>query len=597
MNKNKHIIEKIFLEIDTNSLKVANSLKNNCAMFIQNELLSLLENELNALSIDENEILQIEKLDISVSTDKNNADFASNSELKAALKKQIIISLNNALQQSKIKTKIDDVEPNTIISGKEKDNNTLIYFLIHGEMPWWVLKSDKSIFNYKNLSEIVLTKDFKTQFEAIIDKKIIRKRVFNQFTNNQIALLVSSLKSSKMDENSVVENKIIQKLATQNVDFKERFWTFILDNLKASDDKNIVLFYFENLKNWQLSFCDYVSQINQLIPVNKNLLFLSSAKNKEAISNKTSRKIDEDKSISEIIKDLEIKNDSLLQNKHDENTTITSTIDTSQNSIPFESNKKEELKITNEQKEEENKINSQVKKENDKNTEGIEFLENKELSENDSIDHEKKINLNKENENEKAIESNKNSLNNIVTSNKEIEKFEDDISSSNPTKKAYYVENAGLILLHPFIKNLFKNCNLLDEKNAIIDKELAVHILHYVATKEEHAYEHTMLFEKFLCGIPIQYPIKREITIEAYQKVHIEELLISVVEHWSALKNSSTAILRTEFLQREGKLDIFDANPKLSIEKKTQDILLDKIPWNISIVKIPWIEKLIYTEW
>ena len=74
-------------------------------------------------------------------------------------------------------------------------------------------------------------------------------------------------------------------------------------------------------------------------------------------------------------------------------------------------------------------------------------------------------------------------------------------------------------------------------------------------------------------------------------------MLEAAVEHWSALKKTSTAVLRSEFLQREGKLDWSESNPKLTIERKTQDLLLEKIPWNISIVKIPWIDKLIYTQW
>ena len=144
---------------------------------------------------------------------------------------------------------------------------------------------------------------------------------------------------------------------------------------------------------------------------------------------------------------------------------------------------------------------------------------------------------------------------------------------------------------------MFKNCNLLNDNNDINNKELAAHILHYAATKEENDFEHRMLFEKFLCGIPMQQSIKREVQIEESHKACVEELLQSVVTHWSALKNSSSDILRSEFLQREGKLDLSEDNPKLFIERKTQDILLDKIPWNISIVKIPWIDKLMYTQW
>jgi hypothetical protein len=180
------------------------------------------------------------------------------------------------------------------------------------------------------------------------------------------------------------------------------------------------------------------------------------------------------------------------------------------------------------------------------------------------------------------------------------EKTHDEISETrqiNSIDHSFYVENAGLILLHPFIKELFRNCNLLDEKGNINDKELTIHLLHFAATKKEQDYEHSMLFEKFLCGIPLHQSIKREVVLSEFNKATVEELLEAVVSHWSALKSSSTAILRSEFLQREGKLDLSDDNPKLFIERKTQDILLDRIPWNINIIKIPWVDKLIYTQW
>ena len=144
---------------------------------------------------------------------------------------------------------------------------------------------------------------------------------------------------------------------------------------------------------------------------------------------------------------------------------------------------------------------------------------------------------------------------------------------------------------------MLKNCGLIADNNTIINKEVAAHILHYAATKKENDFEHLMLFEKFLCGIEIGESIQREIKIEKKHKQQVEEMLLSVLEHWTALKSTSTDLLRIEFLQREGKLDWSESNPKLTIERKTQDLLLEKIPWNINIVKIPWIEKLIYTQW
>ncbi len=161
----------------------------------------------------------------------------------------------------------------------------------------------------------------------------------------------------------------------------------------------------------------------------------------------------------------------------------------------------------------------------------------------------------------------------------------------------YYIQNAGLILLHPYLNNFFSKCDLLTNKKQISNPELAVHLVHYLATKKEQQFECNMVFEKFLCGVPIQKSIQRNISIPEELKQHAEELLKAVVKNWGSLGNASSDLLRNEFLQRSGKISFKDVNPKIIVERKVHDILLDKIPWTLSICKIPWIPKLIYTDW
>ena len=160
------------------------------------------------------------------------------------------------------------------------------------------------------------------------------------------------------------------------------------------------------------------------------------------------------------------------------------------------------------------------------------------------------------------------------------------------------LKNAGLVLIHPFIKHFFEKLEFLSEgkiKNEKLDE--AVHILHYVACKQEQPQEHLLPFEKFLCNIPLQYPIKRYIKLTNSQKKACEELLQAMLSHWEGLKTKNTAVLRNEFLMREGKLQATNERDSLYIQRKTQDILLDSIPWNFHLVKIPWKKKLVFVEW
>ncbi|MCD0467631.1 contractile injection system tape measure protein [Flavobacterium sp. ENC] len=161
----------------------------------------------------------------------------------------------------------------------------------------------------------------------------------------------------------------------------------------------------------------------------------------------------------------------------------------------------------------------------------------------------------------------------------------------------HYANNAGLILIHPFLKQLFLNCGLLNKDNTIKDPEVAAHLLHYTATAKEQDYENEMLFEKLLCNIPLNQTINRNIILSEEFKKHSTEMLRAALDHWPVMKNSSVALLQNEYLQRPGKIILTGDHPKVLVERKTQDILLDKITWNIGIVKLAWKNKVIFVDW
>lgn len=158
-------------------------------------------------------------------------------------------------------------------------------------------------------------------------------------------------------------------------------------------------------------------------------------------------------------------------------------------------------------------------------------------------------------------------------------------------------ENAGLILLNPFLKPFFKNLELLDENDMLTDPVLATHILHYLATGEEQDFEFTMILEAYLCGLPVDEPIPRKVELSEEIKSACNDMLLAVLGHWKALKSQSIPLLQKEFLQREGKLFLKEEPPRITVERKSIDILLDKIPWTISMLKLPWKSHLIYVEW
>lgn len=165
--------------------------------------------------------------------------------------------------------------------------------------------------------------------------------------------------------------------------------------------------------------------------------------------------------------------------------------------------------------------------------------------------------------------------------------------------KAVYIQNAGMILAHPFLPQLFAITGCLNERKQLLpDKQQkAIQMLHYLATGEEADREFNLTFEKYLCGLPLEAPLPQLTEIDLADKQECDEVLRSIVSFWPVLKNTSPDGLRQLFFHRNGKLDLYKSPHKLYIERKAQDVLLDKLQWNISIVKLPWMDDLLFVEW
>lgn len=181
----------------------------------------------------------------------------------------------------------------------------------------------------------------------------------------------------------------------------------------------------------------------------------------------------------------------------------------------------------------------------------------------------------------------------MQNSNNSEQKDEEIISD-----EGQYVQNAGLILIHPFMKTFFEHCDLLDKKtNQLSDPELGAHLLHYIATGKINAPEYDMIFEKFLCNIPLHQPINRHIKLSRKHKAQVKNLIESVQHNWSAMKTSSAELLQNEFFQRPGKLVVSDHDCTITVERKTQDILLERLSWGIGLVKLPWKNQFMFVNW
>ncbi|MEO9871515.1 contractile injection system tape measure protein [Ekhidna sp.] len=166
--------------------------------------------------------------------------------------------------------------------------------------------------------------------------------------------------------------------------------------------------------------------------------------------------------------------------------------------------------------------------------------------------------------------------------------------------KAYFIDNAGVILLASFLPAFFKNLGLLNDTRSFVDEEArirAIHLVQFLVSGETQHPEHLLTFNKLICGLPLQTPVPLELSISKEEKAESDDLLTSVINNWSVLKNTSIEGLRTSFLQRQGKLSLIEDGWRLDVEERPYDMLLEHLPWGINICTLPWNDYFIYTEW
>jgi hypothetical protein len=164
-------------------------------------------------------------------------------------------------------------------------------------------------------------------------------------------------------------------------------------------------------------------------------------------------------------------------------------------------------------------------------------------------------------------------------------------------KECIYIENAGLILLHPFLPQFFTALGIAAE-DQLVEPERALCLLHFLTTGLLIAPEYELTLCKILCNIPLETPVESNMELTELESAEAEALLKAVIRHWDALRNTGIDGLRGEFLLRFGKLSVrTDGDWLLQVEAKSVDLLLNQLPWGISMIQLPWMQRMLWVEW
>ena len=174
-----------------------------------------------------------------------------------------------------------------------------------------------------------------------------------------------------------------------------------------------------------------------------------------------------------------------------------------------------------------------------------------------------------------------------------------DITGSDLQKElvdGVFITNAGAVIIAAFLPALFSRTGLLQE-NKITDVETALCLLHYCITGNTQPAEFELLLPKILCGMEPEVVAGTVVLEEKNLLKEADEMLSSVIEYWTVLRDTSPSVLRTEFLQRNGKLSFIKNEWRLQVEQKAYDVIMEQLPWNISRIRLPWMQCFLMTDW
>jgi len=508
-----HIIDKVFLEVQTRSEKEAIIMKDNISDFLHTEIFPALENLFDEYG--QNEIIRFEKLAIDLMV----ADWNNKENIKEELLTSVKKKLENGRKITELVVDVKEIEPNIanrpklvskqLIDQKRNKQAVFLFFLKNGCLPWYGRQAHlNELTELKKWEENLDDLQFLNRVKALLkEQKYAVERMVFQFANKQVLTLLKFLDVMKIEDNNHLQS-FVEKL---NVAERNMFLHYLL---RCSIEESVP-------KNNLLRF----SQLYLL---------------------RQTKKKDIDHSVAKITDSLSRNFKSIFKNE------------TYFQFLQFSEKEIDTIKIE-------------------------ELLSGAHLGK-ESEEFDKRIL-----EGKSTIISQE-----LFKSEREKEQpfFEKSMNS-------ILVQNAGLVLFHPFISQFFKNFKWLSEKGKIKSefRYHAVQTLHFIATGNEDFFEDNMLLEKFLCGISLTKSVPVQSLLNAGIKEEANKLLESVIMHWEAIGNTSPAGLREGFVLRDGKLIRKDNGYKLVVERKTLDILLDQLPWNISLVKLPWKDELLYVEW
>ncbi|MDE1147233.1 MAG: contractile injection system tape measure protein [Azospirillaceae bacterium] len=166
------------------------------------------------------------------------------------------------------------------------------------------------------------------------------------------------------------------------------------------------------------------------------------------------------------------------------------------------------------------------------------------------------------------------------------------------------VDNAGLVLVGPFLPLFFSRLDLLSEGPDGVPRiegaaaSRAVHLLQYVVDLRCDRPDVDLALNKVLCGLAPSTPVEPFIIPTEAEMDMCAHMTQAILDAWTIIKSTSPEGLRETFLQRSGHLaSTTDAGWMLVVRRHTLDLLVDQIPWNFRLVFQRWMTSPLNITW
>ncbi|MDW3223292.1 MAG: contractile injection system tape measure protein [Paracoccaceae bacterium] len=177
-------------------------------------------------------------------------------------------------------------------------------------------------------------------------------------------------------------------------------------------------------------------------------------------------------------------------------------------------------------------------------------------------------------------------------------RVDQDAHPASPAR-AFLSERGGLILFHPYLPMLFERLALLDEKRQIPKENMpaARRALQVIADQEAPQDQPTDPVEKMLLGLPQNWALPSTHVLTPSDVALINSLLVSVIERWGALGQTSADGLREAFIRRNAVLKQQETGWILRVDIGPFDMLLDRLPWSFGTIALPWMPEPCIVHW